>query len=79
MRSMSGTTVEHAASDQRRPFVLNSRNWTYQAPNATSAANSTRPVRESGVVFGSEIMKKVNSRSAPLSSRCSGIVTGSPT
>src|SRR5262249_31470612 len=77
-RSISGTSVEHAASDHRRPFVRNSRNCTYHAPKATSAANSTRPIRESGVVFGSEIMKKVNSSSAPLSSRCSGIASGSP-
>lgn len=78
MQSISGTIVEHAASDQRRPLVLNSRNCTYHAPDATSEANSTRPSRESGVVFGSEIMKNVNNSSAPLSSRCSGIVGGSP-
>ena len=36
-----------------------------------------RPARESGVVFGSEIMKKLKSRKAPLSSRCSGMVMGS--
>ena len=30
------------------------------------------------IVFGSEIMKNVNSSSAPLSRRCSGIVNGSP-
>ena len=63
---MSGTSNENVASDQSRPLVLNSRNCTYQAPYATSAANSTRPARESGVVFGSEIMKNVNSKSAPL-------------
>ena len=34
------------------------------APAATSAANSRRPARESGVVFGSEIMKNANSSSA---------------
>ena len=75
---MSGTAIDHAASDQSSPFVLNRRNCTYQAPNATREAKSTRPARESGVVFGSEIMKNVNSSSAPLSSRCSGIVIGSP-
>jgi len=37
-----------------------------------------RPVRESGVVFGSEIMKKAKSTSAPLSSRCTGMLMGSP-
>ncbi len=63
---MRGTRQEQAASDQSRPFVLNSRNCTYQAPNATSAAKSSRPARESGVVLGSEIMKNANSRSAPL-------------
>ena len=78
IRSMSGTDSEHAASDQSRPFVLNSRNCTYHAPNATSAANSTRPSLASGVVFGSEIMKKVNSSSAPLSRRWSGMASGSP-
>ena len=36
-------------------------------------------MRESGVVFGSEIMKNAKRRSAPLSSRCSGIVRGSCT
>ena len=66
---MSGTDGEHAASDQSKPLVLNMRNCTYHAPHATSPANSTRPALESGVVFGSEIMKKVNSSSAPLSIR----------
>ena len=37
-----------------------------------------RPARESGVVFGSEIMKNAKSRSAPLWSRWSGIASGSP-
>ena len=37
-----------------------------------------RPARESGVVRGSEIMKNVNSRSAPFSRRWIGIVSGSP-
>src|SRR5258708_32714906 len=77
-QSTSGTAVEHAASDQSSPFVPKSRNCTYHAPNATIAANSTRPALESGVVFGSEIMKKVKSSSAPLSSRWNGIVSGSP-
>ena len=74
---MNGTAIDHTASDQRSPLVLNNRNCTYQAPNATSAAKSTRPARESGVVFGSEIMKNVKSSSAPLSSRWNGIVSGS--
>ena len=75
---MSGTAIDQAASDQSSPFVLNRRNWTYQALNATSAANTTRPALESGVVFGSEIMKNVNSRRPPLWSRWIGIVIGSP-
>ena len=75
---IKGTVNEHAASDHRRPFVRNSRNWMYQAPNATSAAKIMRPALESGVVFGSEIMKNVNSSSAPLSRRCRGIANGSP-
>jgi len=75
---MSGTSIEQPASDHSKPFVRNSRNCTYHATNATSAANNTRPNRESGVVFGSEIMKNVNSSSAPLSRRCSGMARGSP-
>ena len=75
---MSGTAIDQAASDQSSPFVLNRRNCTYHAVNATSAANTTRPARESGVVFGSEIMKNVNSSRAPLWRRCSGMTIGSP-
>ena len=75
---MSGTASEHAARDQSSPLVLKRRNCTYHAPYATRAANKSRPARESGVVFGSEIMKKVKSSSAPLCSRCSGIDIGSP-
>ena len=66
---MSGTAIENAASDHNSPLVLNNRNCTYHAPYATSSANSIRPARDPGVVFGSEIMKKVNSSSAPLSRR----------
>ena len=66
---MSGTAIDHSASDHSSPFVLNIRNCTYHPPNATRAANSTRPARESGVVFGSEIMKNVNNSSAPPSRR----------
>ena len=62
-RSMSGTASDQAASDHSSPLVLNRRNCTYHAVEATSAANSTRPARESGVVFGYEIMKTVNSSS----------------
>ena len=75
---MSGTSTDIPASDHKRPFVRNSRNWTYQAPAATSAPNSTRPTREFGVVRGSEIMKKVKRRRAPLWSRWIGIAIGSP-
>ena len=57
------------ARDHSKPFVRNIRNWIYQPPYATSAAKITRPPREFGVVFGSEIMKNVNSSSAPLWSR----------
>ena len=60
------------------PFVRNRRNCTYHAPTATIDANSSRPAREFGVVRGSEIMKNVNSSSAPLCSRWNGIVIGSP-
>lgn len=48
------------------------------APAATIAAKAIRPMRESGVVFGSEIMKNVNSSSEPLSRRWMGMVIGSP-
>ena len=65
---MSGTASENTTSDHRRPFVRYIRNWTEAAPHATRTANSTRPARERGVVFGSEIMKNVNSSRAPLSS-----------
>ena len=75
---MSGTSGETAASDQSRPLVRNSRNWTNAAPAATRAANRIRPARELGVVRGSEIMKKVKSRSAPFSSLWSGIASDWP-
>ena len=65
---MSGTSSEQAASDHSRPLVRYSTKGTKAAPAATSAANSRRPARESGVVLGSEIMKNVKSSSAPLSS-----------
>ena len=78
MRLMNGTSAEQLASDHKRPFVRNKRNCTHHAKNATRAANNTRPIRESGVVFGSEIMKNVNNSSAPLSSRCRGTPRGSP-
>ena len=63
---MSGTVIDQTASDQSSPFVLNRRNCTYQAPNATSAANSTRPALESGVVLGSEIMWNAKMRRVPF-------------
>ena len=75
---MTGTNGEKAASDQIRPLVRNRRYWTYHPPNATRRANRTRPARESGVVFGSEIMKKAKRRKAPLSRRCTGMASGSP-
>jgi len=77
-RSINGTTTEKTPSDHRSPFVRKSLNWTAAAPDATSAANRMRRARESGVVFGSEIMKKAKSTSAPLSSRCRGMLIGSP-
>jgi hypothetical protein len=77
-QSITGTIIETIASDHNNPFVRKSRNWTYQAPHATSSANKTRPIREFGVVFGSEIMKNVNNRSAPFSSRWTGTSIGSP-
>ncbi len=67
-----------AKSAQIGPFVRKRRNWTNTAPNATRRPKRIRPARESGVVFGSEIMKKAKSRSAPLWSRWSGIASGSP-
>ena len=75
---MSGTSRDDAASDHRIPLVRKSLNWMYAPPRATKAAKRMRPARALGVVFGSEIMKNVNSSSAPLSRRCSAIVSGSP-
>jgi hypothetical protein len=68
-QSMIGTLVENSASDQSSPFVRNSRNCTYQAPAATKAAKRMRPLREFGVVLGSEIIKNANSSNAPFSRR----------
>ncbi len=78
MRSRTGTRVEKSASDQRRPFVRKSLNEITVAPPATSRANRSLAGRESGVVFGSEIMKKAKRSRAPLCRRCSGIARGSP-
>jgi hypothetical protein len=63
---MSGTSIENPASDHNTPFVRNSRNCTYHAPAATRNPKRILPVREFGVVLGSEIMKNVNRSSAPL-------------
>src|SRR5258706_16226498 len=75
---MNGTSSEQAASDQSGPFVRKRRNWMYQAPKATMAAKKMRPARASGVVLGSEIMKKVKRGSAPFSRRCRGVGVGPP-
>ena len=75
---MSGTNSEASASDQIVPLVRNNRNCTKPAPTATSKPNKMRPARESGVVFGSEIMLNVNWSSRPLCRRWSGIASGSP-
>lgn len=75
---MNGTSSETPASDQSKPLVRNNRNCMYQAEPATRAAKSRRPRRESGVVFGSEIMKNEKSRRAPLCNRWRGIANGSP-
>jgi hypothetical protein len=77
-RSRTGTRIEKSASDQRRPFVRKRLNEITVAPVATRIAKKILPSRESGVVFGSEIMKKAKRRSAPLWRRCSGIANGSP-
>ena len=58
--------------------MRNSLYCTYQRAEGDGAAKSTRPGRESGVVFGSEIMKNAKSSSAPFSRRWTGIVIGSP-
>ena len=75
---MAGTTSAKKARDQRGPLVRKRRNWTNQAPAATSVPKRIRPARESGVVLGSEIMKKVKIKRAPLSNRWIGIAAGSP-
>ena len=77
-QSITGTVIEKSASAQSTPLVLNRRNWTYHAVYATRNANTIRPAREFGVVRGSEIMKNVKSRSAPLSRRWNGMERGSP-
>jgi len=46
--------------------VRKRRNCTNAPPAATRIAKKMRPRRESGVVFGSEIMKNANRSSAPL-------------
>ena len=76
-QSIKGTRGDAQASAHTKPLVRNSLNCTYAAPRATSTAKIMRPARESGVVLGSEIMKKLKSRNAPPSSRCSGMVIGS--
>ena len=48
---MNGTVTAQATSDQRSPLGRKRANWTYAAPRTTSSANTTRPVRESGVVL----------------------------
>ena len=67
-----------AASDHSRPLGRWRPNSTNAPPLATSTAKQMRPRRESGVVFGSEIMRKANSNSAPLCGCNNGIVSGSP-
>ena len=58
--------------------MRNIRSCTQAAPAATSAAKSTRAALRSGVVLGSEIMKKAKRSSAPLWRRWKGIASGSP-
>ena len=53
-------------------------NFRPKAAAATRAAKPIRPERESGVVLGSEIIKKVNSSNAPSWRRWSGTDRGSP-
>ena len=55
---MNGTNGEQTIKPHSGPFGRNSANWTDSAATATRNAKKTRPGRESGVVFGSEIMKK---------------------
>src|SRR5437660_976676 len=52
------------------------RNPKHQTPNPKKIPKLE--FRESGVVFGSEIMKKANTSSAPFWRRCSGRAIGSP-
>ena len=64
---MSGTSGEQAIKPHSGPFGRNSTNWTESAATATRKAKTMRPGRESGVVFGSVIMKKEKISSVPLS------------
>jgi hypothetical protein len=64
--SSRGTSGAAAASDQSRASLRCRACWRKNARPATAAANSRRPGRESGIVFGSEIMKKAKTSSAPF-------------
>lgn len=62
-----GTNGAQTIRPQSGPLERNRPNCTESAARATSAAKVIRPARESGVVFGSEIMKKAKISNAPLS------------
>jgi len=53
---------------QSGPWGRNRTNCTPSAVSATNKVKRRRPRRESGVVFGSVIMKNEKMRSVPLSS-----------
>ena len=76
--SVSGTSGEQKTSARTGAPGSNRPNWMYTATVATSAPNSARPARVSGVVFGSEIMKNAKISSAPFCNWCRGIASGSP-
>src|SRR5258708_9224341 len=77
-KSISGTKNETSARLKKSPLGRFNPNWTKPVPSTTNQANINRPTQEFGVLRGSEIMKKAKSRSAPLCSRCHGMVQGSP-
>ena len=64
---MNGTSGLQTTNPQSGPFGLKQPNCTYNAASETMNAKRILPLREFGVVLGSEIMKKAKMSSVPLS------------
>ena len=67
-RSRSGTTGERSSSAQTGAFITQAWCCSTNASTATAMPQPMRTLRRSGVVFGSEIMKKVKRMRLPTSS-----------